>query len=55
MYYWHALPDGWESMEYRRFLTRTPGADGKSHQDSYEKFQKEALPKTHAAGLTLHK
>lgn len=22
MYYWHALPDGWETMEYRDFLSR---------------------------------
>lgn len=22
MYYWHALPDGWEQMEYREFLQR---------------------------------
>ncbi len=36
MYYWHALPDGWENMEYGEFLERRRELVSKVIADGYE-------------------
>lgn len=36
MAYWHALPDGWESMDYRRFLERRRELMAGVIKDAYE-------------------
>ncbi|MGV6817712.1 MAG: RNA-binding domain-containing protein [Thiotrichales bacterium] len=36
MYYWHALPDDWENMEYREFLRQRRELMGKAIEDAYD-------------------
>jgi len=38
MYYWHALPDGWEHMDYHQFLERRRELTAKVIQDAYERL-----------------
>jgi Putative DNA-binding domain len=38
MCYWHALPDGWESLEYKEFLTRRRELMAKVIADGYRRL-----------------
>jgi hypothetical protein len=38
MYYWHALPEGWEYMEYNAFLTQRRSLIARVIQDAFEKL-----------------
>src|SRR4051812_20966554 len=38
MYYWHALPDGWESMDYNRFLIERRERMAKVIRDGFDKL-----------------
>lgn len=42
MCYWHALPDGWEHMEYGKFLERRREMMARVVRDAYEKLRTEA-------------
>jgi len=42
MYYWHALPEGWEHMEYRVFLERRRELMARVVRDAYEKLCKDS-------------
>lgn len=54
MYYWHALPDGWETMEYRPFLSARRELMAKVIKDAWVRLSGTATAKPEAgAGLTL--
>lgn len=38
MYYWHALPDGWEHMQYRDFLRQRRELIAKVIRDAYQRL-----------------
>jgi hypothetical protein len=38
MYYWHALPDNWETMEYKTFLEQRRKLIAKVIKDGYDKL-----------------
>lgn len=38
MQYWHALPDGWENMEYQKFLTTRRKLMAQVTRDGYQKM-----------------
>ena len=38
MYYWHALPDGWEHMEYRDFLRQRRELMARVIRDAYQRL-----------------
>jgi hypothetical protein len=40
--YWHALPDGWQHMEYAEFLTKRRGLMGKVVRDAFGKLGDQA-------------
>lgn len=42
MYYWHALPEGWENMEYSKFLTERRERMAHVIQDAYNKIVGES-------------
>jgi len=44
MYYWHALPEGWEHMEYRVFLERRRELMAQVVHEAYEKLSEDAHP-----------
>jgi hypothetical protein len=54
MYYWHALPDGWEAMDYHQFLTQRRERIAKVIKDGYARLIGEGTVEAEAgAGLTL--
>jgi hypothetical protein len=42
MYYWHALPDGWEEMQYSQFLGERRDLMAKVIADAYQQLSGEA-------------
>jgi hypothetical protein len=54
MYYWHALPDGWEAMDYHKFLTERRERIAKVIKDGYALLMGDTVVQGEAgAGLTL--
>lgn len=49
MMYWHALPENWETMEYREFLKRRRELIAKIIADAYEKLSANGPATTSAA------
>ena len=41
MYYWHALPEGWEHMEYKAFLERRRELMARIVHEAYEKLSED--------------
>jgi len=41
MYYWHALPEGWEHMEYKAFLERRRELMAQIVHEAYEKLSED--------------
>ncbi len=44
MYFWHALPDGWESLEYNEFLVRRRVMIAKVIKEGFQYLSSEASP-----------
>ncbi|NLZ29116.1 MAG: hypothetical protein GX887_09165, partial [Firmicutes bacterium] len=51
MYYWHALPDNWENMDYREFLLRRRELIASVIRDAYSKLTGQSEKETHPVRL----
>lgn len=50
MYYWHALPDGWEDMAYEEFLEQRRSRIAQVMRDAYEKLSTNSLSESFTVG-----
>lgn len=53
MYAWHALPDGWENMEYHEFLKKRREMMATSIRDAYQKLAGGEPTESKASALTV--
>lgn len=53
MFYWHALPDGWEKIEYEDFLRERREMIATVVQDAYARFDKGAMGQAQGEGKDI--